>query len=125
MQSPDHLIGGTFVSCLIPTIIASHAGNLAKEMTPASQINLHAISVQIFLKNSKLSGICQESDPCNTSKDDDLALLGDDVEVFSGSQADLEGAADNLFSSPRPQPQYLPPCRKGSKWKHQSPSGPL
>ena len=35
------------------------------------------------------------SDPCNTSTDDDLDLLGDDVETFSGSQADLEGAADN------------------------------
>ena len=46
------------------------------------------------------------SDPCNTSKDADLHLLGDDVEAFSGSQADLEGAADNLFSSPPcPQPQ--------------------
>ena len=45
------------------------------------------------------------SDPCNTIKEDDLGLLGDDVEAFSGSQADLEGAADNLFSSPpRPQP---------------------
>ena len=45
------------------------------------------------------------SDSCNTSKDDDLDLLGDDVEAFSGSQADLEGAADNLFSSlPHPQP---------------------
>ena len=45
------------------------------------------------------------SDTCNTSKDDDLDLLGDDVEAFSGSQADLEGAAKNLFSSPpRPQP---------------------
>ena len=44
-------------------------------------------------------------DPCNTSKEDDLDLLGDDVEAFSGSQADLEGAAENLFSSPpRPQP---------------------
>ena len=43
-------------------------------------------------------------DPCNTSKDD-LDLLGDDVEAFSSSQADREGAADNLFSSPpRPQP---------------------
>ena len=40
----------------------------------------------------------------NTSKDD-LDLLGDDDESFTGSQADLEGAADNLFSSPpRPQP---------------------
>ena len=46
------------------------------------------------------------SDPCNNSKDDDLDLLGgDSVEAFSGSQADLEGAADNLFSSPpRSQP---------------------
>ena len=43
------------------------------------------------------------SDP-NTSKDD-LDLLGDDGDAFSGSQADLEGVAENLFSSPlRPQP---------------------
>ena len=39
-------------------------------------------------------------DICNASKNDDLDLLGDDVEAFSGSQADLEGAAENLFSSP-------------------------
>ena len=113
MQSPDNLNAGTSVSCLIPPIIAPHAGNLGKEMTPASQINLHAISVQISLKNSKLklstdvgmSGNKRHSDPCNTSKDDDLDLLGEDVEAFSGSQTDLEGAADNLFSSPpRPQP---------------------
>ena len=45
-------------------------------------------------------------DPCNTSKEDDLNLLGDDVEAFSVSQADLEGAAENLFSSP-PHPQPL------------------
>ena len=45
------------------------------------------------------------SDTCNTSKDDELDLLGDDVDAFSGSQADLEGAAENLFlSPPRPQP---------------------
>ena len=45
------------------------------------------------------------SDTCNMSKDDDLDLLGDDVDSFSGSQADLEGAAENLFSSPPcPQP---------------------
>ena len=45
----------------------------------------------------------------DTSKDDDLDLLGDeDVESFSGSHADLEGAADNLFaSSPRPQPLHF------------------
>ena len=46
------------------------------------------------------------SNTCNTSKDDDLDSLGDDVEAFSGSQADLEGAAENLFSSP-PHPQPL------------------
>ena len=27
----------------------------------------------------------------------DLDLLGDDVEAFSGSHADLEGDAENLF----------------------------
>ena len=41
----------------------------------------------------------------NTSKDD-LDLLGDDGDAFSGSQADLEGAAENLFSS-LPRPQHL------------------
>ena len=41
----------------------------------------------------------------DTSKDD-LDLLGEEVEVFSGSQANLEGAADDLFSSP-PCPQPL------------------
>ena len=44
----------------------------------------------------------------DTTKDDELNLLGDeDVESFSGSQADLESAADNLFTSP-PHPQPLP-----------------
>ena len=41
----------------------------------------------------------------NTSKDD-LDLLGDDGDACSGSQADLKGAAENLFSSP-PSPQPL------------------
>ena len=38
--------------------------------------------------------------------DDKLDLLGDqEVESFSGSHADLESAADHLFTSPpRPQP---------------------
>ena len=45
---------------------------------------------------------------CHTtsSKDDELDL-GDDVESFTGSNADLESAADNLFTSP-PRPQPLP-----------------
>ena len=46
----------------------------------------------------------QKSSEPNTGKDD-LDLLGDDGDAFSGSHADLEGAAQNLFSSPpRPQP---------------------
>ena len=41
-------------------------------------------------------------------QDDELDLLGDkDVESFTESQADLESAADNLFTSP-PRPQPLP-----------------
>ena len=40
-----------------------------------------------------------------SSKDNELDLLGDNVESFIGSNADLESAADNLFTStPRPQP---------------------
>ena len=46
------------------------------------------------------------SDTCNTSKDDVLDLLTDDMEAFSGSQVDLEGTAVKLFSSP-PCPQLL------------------
>ena len=55
------------------------------------------------IKNRKRYVNKQKAD---TSKDDELYLLGDeDVESFTGSQADLEGAADNLFASPpRPQP---------------------
>ena len=40
-------------------------------------------------------------------KDDELDLLGDDMDSFTGSNADLESAADNLFTSP-PHPQPLP-----------------
>ena len=41
----------------------------------------------------------------STSKDDELDLLGDDVDSFTGFNADLESAADNLFTSPlRSQP---------------------
>ena len=44
----------------------------------------------------------------DTTKDNQLDLLGDeDIESFTGSLADLESAADNLFNSP-PCPQPLP-----------------
>ena len=43
-----------------------------------------------------------------SSKDDELDLLGYDVESFTGTNADLESAADNLFTSPpRPQPLHF------------------
>ena len=43
-----------------------------------------------------------------SSKDHELDLLSDeDVDSFTGSHADLESAADNLFTSP-PHPQPLP-----------------
>ena len=35
-----------------------------------------------------------------SSKDDELDLLGDDVDSFTGSNADLESAADNLLCPP-------------------------
>ena len=35
-----------------------------------------------------------------SSKDDELDLLGDKIESFSGTNADLESAADNLFTFP-------------------------
>ena len=48
----------------------------------------------------------QKSHTAN-SKEDELDLLGDDVDSFTGSNADLESAADNLLTSP-PHPQPLP-----------------
>ena len=42
-----------------------------------------------------------------SSKDDELDLLGEYVESFTGTNADVESAADNLFTSP-PRPQPLP-----------------
>ena len=76
-----------------------------------SPMKRHVIFALVLMKNSKLKikHRCryvrkqEVSDTCNTSKDDDLDLLGDDMEAFSGSQVDLEGAAKNLFSSP-PRP---------------------
>ena len=54
---------------------------------------------QIKIKHRRRYIRKQKSSDLNTSKDD-LDLLGDDGDAFSGSQADVEGAAENLFSSP-------------------------
>ena len=61
------------------------------------------------IKNRKRYVRKQKAD---TSKDNKLYLLGDeDVESFTGSQTDLEGASDNLFASPpRPQPYISSHC---------------
>ena len=45
-----------------------------------------------------------------STKDDELDLLGEgDGDSFTGSNADLESAADNLFTSPPPPPPPTPP----------------
>ena len=60
-----------------------------------------------MLKISKETFIKKQKGHTASSKDNELDLLGDDVDSFTGSQADLESAADNLFTSP-PRPQPLP-----------------
>ena len=58
-----------------------------------------AFTEEQFVKIKQRRSYVRKQKTPDTSKDD-RDLLGDDVEAFSGSQADLEGAADNLFSSP-------------------------
>ena len=65
----------------------------------------HAIFAAHLLKNSFSSRYVRKQKGTDTSKDE-LYLGDDDVEAFSGSQADLERAAENLFSFP-PHPQLL------------------
>ena len=91
----------TSVFPLISITIVQRAENLVKGTTSVLQTKPHA-----QIKNRHRYTRKQKSD-VNTSKDD-LDLLGDDEEFFTGSQADLEGAAENLFSYPPcPQPQVL------------------
>ena len=50
----------------------------------------------------------KKCNPHHFAKDDELDILGEgDGDSFTGSNADLESAADNLFTSP-PHPQPLP-----------------
>ena len=53
-KAQDHLNAVTSVSSSTPTIIAPHAGNLARETIPVSPISLYAIFVQVSLRNSRL-----------------------------------------------------------------------
>ena len=100
---------GTSVFRLIFIIIVRRAESLVKVTTsvtnqaPCNICQDLSAEQHAKIKNRRRYTRKQKSD-VNTSKDD-LDLLGDDEESFTGSQADLEGAADNLFSSPpRPQP---------------------
>ena len=70
-------------------------------------------NVRFFYRRTNVENLSKESlykkqkSHTPSSKDDELDLLGDDVDSFTGSNADLESAADNLFASP-PRPQPLP-----------------
>ena len=79
-------------------------------MTPVSPLKRPVISVHLLqmkkIQHRKRYLKKQKAD-INT-KDDELDLLGEgDGDSFTGSNADLESAADNLFTSP-PSPQPLP-----------------
>ena len=93
-------------------ITALPVGNLARVTTPMSPLNLHVQVALLSQKNRckkmhKGNGTSGSKKATLSSKDDELDLLGDDVESFTGTNADLESAADNLFTSP-PRPQPLP-----------------
>ena len=60
-----------------------------------------------MLKISQRKRYIKKQNRDTASSKDELDLLGDDVDSFTGSHADLESAADNLFTSP-PRPQPLP-----------------
>ena len=87
----------TFASHLTHIIIALPVENLARVMKYA--LLLHKNKGKCYIKK-------QKRDTAST-KDDELDLLGDDVDSFTGSHADHESAADNLFTSP-PRPQAQP-----------------
>ena len=78
-------------------------------MSPTSPCNIcsnFTEEQQIKIKHRRRYIRKQKASDLNTSKDDH-DLLGEDGDAFSGSRADLEGAAENLFSSP---PRLQPLC---------------
>ena len=80
-------------------ITALPVGNLARVTTPVSLLKhpVQFVQRKRYIRKQKGNHV--------SSKDDELDLLGDNVESFTGTNADLESAADNLFTSPaRPQP---------------------
>ena len=102
---------GTFASHLTHIITALPVGNLARVCHCVTFESLCQICSSFSEDQMKISQrkcyIKKQKSHSANSKDDELDLLGDDVDSFTGSNADLESAADNLFTSP-PRPQPLP-----------------
>ena len=66
---------------------------------------MHFFYRRTNVENSQRKRYIKKQKRDTASSKDKLDLLGDDVDSFTGSHADLESAADNLFTSPlRPQP---------------------
>ena len=94
---------------MILTITPLPVRNLARVMTPVSQLNPREICASFTEEQlTHRKRYVKEQKKDTTISKDELDLLGDeDVASFTGSQADLESAAANLFTSP-PHPQPLP-----------------
>ena len=86
-----------------PIITVLPAERQAKKMIPVS---LSSRLVRQLTKITHRKRYVKKPDKKADRNDQELDLLGDNsVEFCVGSQADLESAADNLFTSPpRPQP---------------------
>ena len=90
---------------MIAITIALPVEKQIKVLIPVLLSNLHCEICASFsdeqrnkIKNRKHYVRKQKAD---TSRDNELDLLGDeDVDSFTGSQANLEGAAEQLFASP-------------------------
>ena len=92
-------------------ITALPVGNLARVMTPVSRLETPCeicasfTEEQLIRISQRKHYVKKQKRDTTSSKDNELDLLGDDVDSFTGSHADLESAADNLFTSLlRPQP---------------------
>ena len=80
-------------------------------MTPVSPSKLPVISVHLLQmkKIQHRKRYLKKQKAETSSKDNELDLLGEgDRDSFTGSNADLESAADNLFTSPPPPPPPRP-----------------
>ena len=91
-----------------PIITVLLAERQAREMIPVS-LSSHLVRFALPLRKNRTKithrkRYVKKPDKKADRNDQELDLLGDNsVESFLGSQADLESAADNLFTSP-PQP---------------------